>query len=180
MNRHLVICLVPLIWQSSCCHHAVKAFAISSSNGPLLPHHDIGGKWSRNNVAAAAVTSSKTNTKLNAAVPASPYLSADQVFFDIAVDGQEIGRLVFSLTIPSALPTHAQRLIDLCQSKHYVGSAFDYGADYVETESRYRWCHILRGRPVAKTIATDYENMRHCKHDHCSKAKKGTRKSLHD
>jgi cyclophilin family peptidyl-prolyl cis-trans isomerase len=94
---------------------------------------------------------------------ASPYLSAERIFFDIAVDGREIGKLIFSLTIPSSLPAHAQNVVDLCQSRHYVGSEFDYGADYVESEARYRWCHILRGRPVSKTI-TDPENQRNSKH----------------
>lgn len=146
----------------TCCHRA-QAFA---SIWPSIikrarpgPHH--GG----------TCLALGTTTKLNAAAAtgtttASPYLSADRIYFDIAVEGggPEIGRLVFRLTIPSALPAYAQRLIDLCQSRHYVGSSFDYGADYVETEARYRWCHVLRGRPVAKTI-TDHENQRNSKHN---------------
>jgi len=38
---------------------------------------------------------------------ASPYLSADSVYFDIEVEGQDVGRLIFDLTIPSPLPLHA-------------------------------------------------------------------------
>ena len=85
----------------------------------------------------------------------SPYLSAEYVFFDLQVQGRDIGRLVFQLTIPSPLPLHAENLIQLCRGDQrsidpaatYVGCAFDYGTDYIEDgKGRYRWSHVLRGK----------------------------------
>jgi hypothetical protein len=85
----------------------------------------------------------------------SPYLTAEYVYFDLQVQGHDIGRLVFQLTIPSPLPFHAENLIQLCRGDQrsidpaatYVGCAFDYGTDYIEVgRGRYRWSHVLRGK----------------------------------
>jgi hypothetical protein len=89
-----------------------------------------------------------------AATSVSPYLSAEFVYFDLQVQGQDIGRLVFQLKIPSPLPLHAENLIKLCRGDQrsidplatYVGCAFDYSTDYIEDgKGRYRWSHVLRG-----------------------------------
>ena len=109
---------------------------------------------------------------------ASPYLSADNVYFDIQVAGQDVGRLVFDLTIPSPLPVHAENLIQLARgdrrsidpAAHYVGCEFDFGMDYVEDGTgRYRWSHVLRGRGRnavgrADQPISDPENQIQCTH----------------
>ena len=38
-------------------------------------------------------------------------LSADSIYFEIEVASQPIGRLIFHLTNPSFLPTHAENII---------------------------------------------------------------------
>jgi hypothetical protein len=82
-------------------------------------------------------------------------ISADRVYFDIAVQGQGIGRLVFCLSNPSPLPLHAENLVQLAQGSqrsidpfaHYVGCEFDFSpATIQDGMGRYRWGHTLRGR----------------------------------
>jgi hypothetical protein len=82
-------------------------------------------------------------------------ISADRVYFDIAVQGQAIGRLVFCLSNPSPLPMHAENLVQLAQGSqrsidplaYYVGCEFDFSpATIQDGMGRYRWGHTLRGR----------------------------------
>jgi hypothetical protein len=78
---------------------------------------------------------------------------AEYVYFDIEVEGNPLGRLVFELFHPSPLPLHTQNLKELCRGSRvgldpkaqYKGCLFDYSPDYIEGESRYRWAHVLRG-----------------------------------
>jgi len=82
-------------------------------------------------------------------------ISADLIYMDIEVAGNELGRLVFQLTSPSPLPRHAENVIQLCKGSrrgidpkaHYVGCEFDYSPASIEDGmGRYRWGHQLRGR----------------------------------
>ena len=82
-------------------------------------------------------------------------LSADSIYFDIAITGIEVGRLVFHLANPSPLPKHAENLIQLAKGSrrgidpkaHYVRCEFDFSPASVEDGmGRYRWGHQLRGR----------------------------------
>jgi hypothetical protein len=82
-------------------------------------------------------------------------ISANQVYFDIAVAGNDIGRLVFDLRNPSPLPLHAENLIQLVKGSrrsidplaHYVGCQFDYSPATIEDGmGRYRWGHSCKGR----------------------------------
>jgi hypothetical protein len=118
-------------------------------------------------------------SRLNA-VHASPYLTAERVYFDIQIAGKDVGRLVFQLTIPSPLPVHAENVIKLCRgdlrgidpAAHYVGCQFDYSSDYIEEGGRvgrYRWSHVLRGRNRnaigrADQPIVDPENQLQCTH----------------
>jgi hypothetical protein len=114
---------------------------------------------------------------------ASPYLSAERVYFDIQIAGNDVGRLIFQLTIPSPLPVHAENMIRLCRgdlrgidpAAHYVGCQFDYSPDYIEevginsSRGRYRWSHVLRGRNRnaigrADQPIVDPENQLQCTH----------------
>jgi hypothetical protein len=82
-------------------------------------------------------------------------LSANSVYFDIEVAGNEAGRLIFHLTNPSPLPLHAENVIQLAKGSrrgidpkaHYVGCEFDYSPASIEDGmGRYRWGHQLKGR----------------------------------
>jgi hypothetical protein len=121
---------------------------------------------------------SSFQSSLAAATTASPYRSAEYVYFDLQVQGQDIGRLVFQLTIPSPLPLHAENLIQLCRGDQrsidpaatYLGCAFDYGTDYIEDgRGRYRWSHVLRGKNRnavgrADAAISDPANQLQCTH----------------
>ena len=82
-------------------------------------------------------------------------LSADSIYFDIEITNHPIGRLIFHLTNPSALPKHAENIIQLAKGSrrgidpkaHYVGCEFDFSPVAIEDGmGRYRWGHQLRGR----------------------------------
>lgn len=95
---------------------------------------------------------------------ASPYLSAEYLYFDITVQDQDIGRMVFQLSIPSNLPKHAEHVIEVCRGDRrsidprasYKNCQFDYSLDYIEGP-QYRWSHILKG-PPSKKILEDPES----------------------
>ena len=92
----------------------------------------------------------------------SPVLPAAQqelegpvkVFFDIEVDDDPIGRLVFELPDPTMLPEHTQNLMKLCTGERrpidplcsYQDCAFEFSPQYVEGFPQYRWAHVLKGR----------------------------------
>lgn len=103
----------------------------------------------------------------------------DQVYFDIEVEGHELGRLTFDLIDESVLPLHMNNLKKLCTGErrsidplaHYDGCTFDYSPSYIEDGSaRYRWGHVMRGRgrnavgDPSKTIS-DPASVRECAHD---------------
>lgn len=99
-------------------------------------------------------TSSSSSSSKNEAQK-NQNISANQVYFDIAVAGNNIGRLVFDLRNPSPLPLHAENLIQLVKGSrrsidplaHYVGCQFDYSPATIEDGmGRYRWGHSCKGR----------------------------------
>jgi len=77
-----------------------------------------------------------------------------RIYFDISINNNPIGRLTFRLSSSNPLPLHTENIIKLCNSDRtsidpsatYVGCAFDYGRDYIESLGNYRWSHVLRGR----------------------------------
>ena len=82
-------------------------------------------------------------------------ITANQIYFDIQVADQAIGRLIFHLTNPSPLPLHTENIIQLVRGSrrsidpltHYVGCTFDYSPLYIQDgQGRYRWSHVLKGR----------------------------------
>mmetsp|Transcript_23103 Transcript_23103/g.48131 ORF Transcript_23103/g.48131 Transcript_23103/m.48131 type:complete len:252 (-) Transcript_23103:51-806(-) len=105
-------------------------------------------------------------------------ISADAIYFDIQVAGQDAGRLIFDLANPSPLPLHTENVIQLCKGSrrsidpaaHYVGCEFDFSPASVEDGmGRYRWGHQLRGRgrnAVGKVDEpiVDVENQLSCTH----------------
>ena len=100
-----------------------------------------------------------------------------RIFFDIAVDGEEIGRLVFKLGDPTLLPLHFDNLIKLCTEERrsidplcsFVRCSFRHSPQFVEGLPQYRWAHVLDGRgrnavgrPKERII--DPERMQLCTH----------------
>ena len=82
------------------------------------------------------------------------------VYFDIAVEGKDIGRLLFHL-IPSSnknyLPIHASNFLSLVSSSRtainpkatYKGCQFLYSPSSIEDGSmRYRWGHVCDGPTI--------------------------------
>jgi hypothetical protein len=146
--------------------------------------------WRRSTISSSGCRRT-TASAAATTVQVSPYLSAEYFYFDLQVAEQDIGRLVFALTIPSALPRHAENFISLARgdrrsidpSAHYEWCEFDYTQDYVEERGggtagggtssigagRYRWCHVLRGRyrngiGKADEPIRDPENLLQCTH----------------
>lgn len=73
-------------------------------------HHNRGGGSHHDHDASSlnsALFSSGSRRSSALSLAASPYLSAETVYFDIQVAGQDVGRLIFDLTVPSPLPLHA-------------------------------------------------------------------------
>ena len=105
-------------------------------------------------------------------------ISADQVFFDIEVANQPVGRLVFTLTNPSPLPLHTENLIKLCKGErrgidpkaHYIGCEFDFSPATVEDGmGRYRWGHVMKGRgrnAIGRADAAIVDHENEAKHQH--------------
>lgn len=108
-------------------------------------------------------------------------ISANAIYFDIQVAGEDIGKLIFHLANPSPLPYHAENIIQLAKGSrrgidpkaHYVGCTFDYSPTTIEESNalggRYRWCHQLRGRGRnaigrAEELIVDVENQRRYTH----------------
>ena len=110
-------------------------------------------------------------------------ISANSIYFDIAIAGEEIGRLRLELANPSPLPLHAENIIQLAKGSrrgidpkaHYVGCEFDYSPLYIEEPGagaggRYRWSHQLKGRgrnavgSRPDQTLVDVENQRQCTH----------------
>lgn len=112
----------------------------------------VGRSWSTNNFGYSRTTKF---LRENEEDKDCSILSAESVYFDIAITGIEVGRLVFHLENPSPLPKHAENLIQLAKGSrrgidpkaHYVGCEFDFSPSSIEDGmGRYRWGHQLRGR----------------------------------
>ena len=110
----------------------------------------------------------RANFKLNI-VKATPFESEDdksteskattsktgRIFFDIEVNKEEIGQLIFRIDTSEELPTYiyASNVMKLCTGARtsidpkckYVGCQFQHSPQSVETFPQYRWTHVLSG-----------------------------------
>jgi len=99
-----------------------------------------------------------------------------KVYFDIAIDDENVGRLVFNLD-NYLLPLHTENLVKLCTEDlrpldprcSYVKCTFKHSPQFVEGMSQYRWAHVLDGRgrnaigrPTERII--DPDRLRLCTH----------------
>ena len=82
------------------------------------------------------------------------YSSPIRIYFDITVEDEPLGRLVFKLENPKVMPLHTENLIKLSTGERrsidprcsYDGCRFKYSSQFIEGLPQYRWAHILDGR----------------------------------
>ena len=102
-----------------------------------------------------------------------------KIYFDISIDGEEIGRMVFNIASvqENILPLHTENLIKLCGEDlksidpkcSYLKCAFKHSPQFVETMPQYRWAHVLDGRgrnAVGRAVdrISDPDGIRSCTH----------------
>jgi len=103
--------------------------------------------------------------------------SMTQIFFDISVEEEPIGRLIFTIPDPDVLPLHTENLFKLCSKERrsidprcsYLGCTFNFSPQFIEGFPQYRWAHFLAGkgrnavgRPEEKI--SDPDSLRDCTH----------------
>jgi len=80
--------------------------------------------------------------------------STTRIFFDISVEEESLGRIVFTIPDPDILPLHTENLIKLCSQERrsidprccYVKCNFSFSPQFIEGFPQYRWAHFLGGR----------------------------------
>lgn len=133
---------------------------------------------------------SSTNEYLGAVVPLRTLRDEDaivqsdintdgsvRIYFDIAVEDEGIGRLVFVIPDQNLLPLHIENILKLCTQARssidprckYIGCEFQHSPQFVEGFAQYRWSHTLKGRGrnavgVSDGRISDPDNMRKCTH----------------
>jgi hypothetical protein len=103
-----------------------------------------------------------------------------RIYFDISINNEEIGRLVFNLGSKQNyfFPKHCENVVKLCAEDlkpidpncSYVKCFFKYSPQFVETMPQYRWAHVLDGRGrnavgrATDRIIFDAGKMKSCTH----------------
>lgn len=108
--------------------------------------------------------------------------STDQtrIYFDISIEDEKIGRLIFNLGKEEkfCLPKHSENIIKLCKEDlkaidprcSYVKCCFKFSPQFVETMPQYRWAHVLDGRgrnAIGKPTEriSDPDSLKSCTHN---------------
>lgn len=108
----------------------------------------------------------------------SLFSAPTRIYFDINVDDEALGRLIFKLDNPGLMPLHTENLIKLSTGEKrsidsrcsYIGCKFKYSSQFVEGLAQYRWAHVLDGRgfnavaTANERIKEDPQIMRSCTH----------------
>jgi hypothetical protein len=79
---------------------------------------------------------------------------ACRIYFDLTVQDEPAGRLIFQIPQPYRLPIHTENILKLVSKAQtsidprcsYVGCEFSYSPQFIEGRPQYRWAHVLKGK----------------------------------
>ena len=139
-------------------------------------HHQHRHQHQHQHQSLRFASSSDTKNKS----PKSESKQPTRIYFDISLDDETIGRLIFNLGYESeyVLPKHSHNIVKLSTEDlkgidpkcSYVKCYFKHSPQFVETMPQYRWAHVLdgRGRNAIGRVnekISDSNGMRSCSHN---------------
>jgi hypothetical protein len=79
---------------------------------------------------------------------------ACRIYFDLTVQDEPAGRLIFQIPQPHLLPIHTENILKLVSKAQtsidprcsYIGCEFSYSPQFIEGLPQYRWAHTLKGK----------------------------------